>query len=60
MASAHILLLLGAGSNVGRAMAKLFLQSGYQVALAARRLENGWDQNGAYSFEVDLSTPDSV
>jgi NAD(P)-dependent dehydrogenase (short-subunit alcohol dehydrogenase family) len=54
--STPILLLLGAGSNVGRAVAKLFLQSGYQVALPA----NGRDQDGAYTFNVDLSAPDSV
>lgn len=60
MTSAQIFLLLGAGSNVGRAVAKLILQSGYQGALAARRLENCRDQKGAYNSKAHLSDPDCV
>lgn len=60
MTSASVLLLLGASSNVGRAVAKLFLQSGYQVALPARRLESGRNQDGAFIFKADLATPDFV
>jgi NAD(P)-dependent dehydrogenase (short-subunit alcohol dehydrogenase family) len=57
---APVIFILGAGSNVGAAVSKLFSQKGYKVALASRRLTDGPGSDGAYNVQVDLAKPESV
>ncbi len=60
MSASKILLILGAGGNVGSNVASLFGKSGYQVALAARRLTDGKGEEGHLHIKADLSNPASV
>lgn len=59
-AAAPVIFILGAGSNVGAAVSKLFSQNGYKVALASRRLKDGPGADGAFNVQVDLAQPESV
>ena len=60
MSASKVLLILGAGGNVGASVAKLFAQKGYKVAIAARRLDDAVDNNGQLQIKTDLSHPESV
>ena len=55
-----LVLLLGAGSNVGSAVAKKFQSSGYNVALAARSLSERKISSQEWSYKLDLSKPSAV
>lgn len=55
-----LLLLLGAGSNIGQAVSKKFLAGGYHVALAARSLPDRKISNQEWSYKLDLSNPSAV
>ena len=59
-AKAPVILILGAGSNVGAAVAKLFSDKGYKVALASRRSTTGSNSDGAFNVHVDLAKPVTV
>lgn len=60
MSTSHILLILGAGSNVGQSVAKEFASKGYRVALAARRLKEEDSTSQELHIPADLSNPSSV
>jgi NAD(P)-dependent dehydrogenase (short-subunit alcohol dehydrogenase family) len=60
MSSKPILLVLGAGSNVGKALATKFSGAGYTVALAARSATNGTSSDGHLSIKADLSEPNAI
>jgi NAD(P)-dependent dehydrogenase (short-subunit alcohol dehydrogenase family) len=60
MPSKPILLVLGAGSNVGKALATRFSAAGYNVAFAARSITNGTSPEGHLSIKADLSEFDAV
>ena len=60
MSSSKVLLILGAGGNIGASVAKLFAQNGYKVALAARRLQDGLNEDGQLNIHADLAKADSV
>jgi len=60
MSAQSVILVLGAGPNVGKAVAKKFAQAGYAVALAARRAESGKTPEGYRSIKADLSSPSLV
>lgn len=55
-----MILILGAGPNIGAAVGRIFGQNGYKVALAARRVTDGSSPDGSLNVQVDLSQPESV
>jgi NAD(P)-dependent dehydrogenase (short-subunit alcohol dehydrogenase family) len=55
-----VVLILGAGSNVGKHVARAFASKGYKVALAARSLKEADDTPDQINIPSDLSDPDSV
>jgi NAD(P)-dependent dehydrogenase (short-subunit alcohol dehydrogenase family) len=55
-----LVLLLGAGSNIGQAVAKKFLAGGYHVALAARKLPDRKMSSQEWTYKFDLSNPSAV
>ena len=59
-ASSKVLLVLGAGGNIGASVASLFAQNGYKIALAARRLQDGINEDGNLHIQADFSHADSV
>jgi NAD(P)-dependent dehydrogenase (short-subunit alcohol dehydrogenase family) len=60
MASAGVILILGAGPRLGRAVASKFASNGYKVALAARSISDGISPEGFLNIKTDLSDPTSV
>lgn len=59
-ATKPLVLLLGAGKNIGEAVAKKFGGGGFNVALAARSLHDAQNSTGRWSYKVDLSRPAEV
>jgi len=60
MAGSPVLLILGAGPNIGAHVANKFAENGYQIALAARRLADGVQSDGHLHVQADLSKPETV
>lgn len=60
MATTPILLLLGAGSNIGHHVARSFAEKGYKVALVARSLKEEDSTPDQINIPADLSDPASV
>jgi NAD(P)-dependent dehydrogenase (short-subunit alcohol dehydrogenase family) len=61
MAAYHpVVLILGAGTNIGRHVAEAFASKGYKIALAARRLKDEDSTHNHLHIRSDLSNPDSV
>ncbi len=58
--STPVLLVIGAGPNVGAAIAKKFASKGYKVALAARSFSEGIQPDGYFHVKADLSNPENV
>lgn len=54
MSSTPVLLLLGAGSNLGSSIGTTFSKAGYRVALVARSHEPGLQKNGYFHIRADL------
>ena len=60
MCSTHpIILILGAGANVGDHVTRAFSAKGYKVALASRKLKEESTANGV-NVQGDLSDPEAV
>jgi NAD(P)-dependent dehydrogenase (short-subunit alcohol dehydrogenase family) len=57
---APVVLVIGAGPNIGAAIAKKFSENGYKVALAARSLTAGLQSTRTLHIKADLSSPKSV
>lgn len=55
MSSQNTLLVFGAGPRVGRSVASIFSQNGYQVALVGRSLTNGVSKDGYLEIQADLA-----
>ena len=53
----RVVLVLGSGPNLGKALASTFAGSGYKIALAARSLSNGVTEEGYLNIQGDLSDP---
>lgn len=56
--SSKVVFILGAGANIGSAVAKKFFDSGFKVAVASRT--NSQDFNNYTHVKVDLDDPTSV
>jgi NAD(P)-dependent dehydrogenase (short-subunit alcohol dehydrogenase family) len=59
-AKSPIVLILGAGANVGRGVAQAFASKGYKVALVARKLEESDNTADQVHIQGDFSDPESV
>lgn len=60
MAASKIVLVLGAGGNVGASIATLFAKQNYRVALAARSLQDSTNSSGHLNIRADLGDEKSV
>ncbi|KAF2416132.1 NAD(P)-binding protein [Tothia fuscella] len=60
MSARPVLLVLGAGANIGKAIASKFSSAGYKVALAARSIPDGTTPEGHFGIKVDLNDPSSI
>ncbi|KAI1741386.1 putative short chain type dehydrogenase [Xylaria scruposa] len=60
MPSEKIVLIIGAGPNLGSGIASKFRDGGYKVALAARSLTPGLSSEGTLGIKIDLADPTSV
>ncbi|KAF1807819.1 putative short chain type dehydrogenase [Eremomyces bilateralis CBS 781.70] len=59
-AKSPIVLIFGAGANVGMSVARTFASKGYKVALAARSLKEADSTDEQLNIPSDLSNTDSV
>jgi NAD(P)-dependent dehydrogenase (short-subunit alcohol dehydrogenase family) len=55
-----IILILGAGPNIGQAVARTFASKGYKVALAARSLKEADSTDNQLNITCDFANPDDV
>jgi len=55
-----IILIFGAGPNIGHHVARAFASKGYKVALAARKLKEADNTTNQINIQSDLSDPNSV
>lgn len=60
MALKSVVLILGAGANIGANVARVFAHNGYNVALAARRLQDEIGSDGYLHIHADFADPKSV
>lgn len=60
MSTSPIILILGAGPNIGQAVAKTFASKGYKVALAARSLREADSTENQLNIKSDFANPDDV
>ncbi len=58
--SSRIILILGAGPNIGLHVAQKFAQNGFKVAIAGRSIKPEVSKNADLSIKADFSTPASV
>ncbi|KAL3417089.1 short-chain dehydrogenase [Phlyctema vagabunda] len=55
-----VVLILGAGSNIGQAVARTFASRGYKVALAARSLNEADSTDNQLNIASDFANSDDV
>jgi NAD(P)-dependent dehydrogenase (short-subunit alcohol dehydrogenase family) len=55
-----VILILGAGPNIGQHVARAFAAKGYKVALAARRLKEADNTDDQVNIPSDFSDPNAV
>lgn len=60
MSSSPIVLILGAGSNVGQHVARAFAAKNYKVALVARKLKEEESTPNELHIPGDLTNPNAV
>jgi NAD(P)-dependent dehydrogenase (short-subunit alcohol dehydrogenase family) len=60
MSDQKVVLILGAGSNIGESTSRAFAAKGYKVALASRSAKSDEDTADLKHFPIDLSKPSSV
>jgi NAD(P)-dependent dehydrogenase (short-subunit alcohol dehydrogenase family) len=60
MTSKPVLLVLGAGANIGKALAAKFSSAGYGIALVSRSTLEGTTPEGYLGIKVDLSDPSTI
>lgn len=54
-----VVLILGAGANIGANVARAFATKGYKVALAARKLKDETNEDGQLTISSDFADPSS-
>lgn len=59
-AKSPVILILGAGPNIGQSVARKFASKGYKVALAARSLKEGDSTEKQLIIPSDLSKTNDV
>lgn len=59
-ATPKVVLVLGAGPNVGQHIAKVFASKGYKVALTSRTAKDENDSTESINIAADLSDPNTV
>jgi NAD(P)-dependent dehydrogenase (short-subunit alcohol dehydrogenase family) len=59
-AKSPVILILGAGANVGQAVARTFASQGYKVALAARSLNEADSTDNQLNIPSDFSKTDDI
>jgi NAD(P)-dependent dehydrogenase (short-subunit alcohol dehydrogenase family) len=57
MSSTRVILIIGAGPRIGRAVASKFASNGYKVAMAARSLVEGLSTEDYLNIKIDLADP---
>ena len=55
-----VILILGAGPNIGQAVARIFASRGYKVALAARSLNEADSTENQLNIKSDFSNSNDV
>jgi NAD(P)-dependent dehydrogenase (short-subunit alcohol dehydrogenase family) len=60
MSPSGVILIIGAGANLGRSVALKFASNGYRVAIAARSLAAGFSPEGYLNIKCDLADPSCV
>jgi len=55
-----IILILGAGPNIGRGVARAFAAKGYKVALASRRAKEAHNTGNEIHIPSDFSNPNAI
>lgn len=55
-----VILILGAGPNIGQAVARTFASRGYKVALAARSLNEADSTDNQLNIKSDFANTDDV
>lgn len=60
MATAPIVLILGAGPRIGASVSAKFTSNGFKVALASRSGSGTMDENGFLSLKADFTNPNSI
>lgn len=59
-AKSPVVLILGAGPNIGQAVARTFASKGYKVALASRSLKEADSTDTQLNIASDFTKPDDV
>lgn len=59
-AKSPVILIFGAGPNIGQAVARTFASKGYKVALAARSLREADSTDNLLNIKSDVANPDDV
>ena len=60
IANIPIILILGAGPNIGQAVARIFASKGYKVALAARSVKEADNSDNLLNIPSDFSKTEDV
>jgi NAD(P)-dependent dehydrogenase (short-subunit alcohol dehydrogenase family) len=55
-----VILILGAGPNIGQAVARTFASKGYKVAIAARSLKEADSTDEQLNITSDFSNTDDI
>lgn len=55
-----VILILGAGPNIGQGVASIFASKGYKIAFAARSLEEADSTDSQLNIKSDFANPEDV
>jgi NAD(P)-dependent dehydrogenase (short-subunit alcohol dehydrogenase family) len=60
MSSQAVVLILGAGPNIGQHVSRAFAAKGYKAAMVSRSIKKEDDSLNQTNFQFDLSDPFSI